>query len=161
MPLERCFELLTTNDLPRKLKLAGIKASYLKKADMVRLLNEYLCKKENILDIWNNLNLFEKEFLEAFIRANGNLDSDDRKEILEKYGRKTSYSNYYFESYFGENSRARLLLIRNEMPAPIFNVLKVLVKPLEYKLSTFKHEFVEEKRVFQLFVLVKILTRIF
>lgn len=98
------------NDLPSKLKLAGIKTSNTRKAEMVRLLSNYLSKKENISTIWNSLKGFDKEFLEELIRANGRLDYDEKQEIIEKYNRKAVYSIFDTEDNFSESSRARLFL---------------------------------------------------
>lgn len=132
------------NDLPSKLRLAGIKTSNKRKAEMVRLLSEFLSKKENILTIWNSLNRFDKEFLEEYIRANGRLDYDEKQEIIKKYNRKATYSIYGTEDYFDENSKARLLFIKSEIPFEIFNIIKELVKPIEYKLMIIKEKEVEK-----------------
>lgn len=145
MPLEIYLDKLTTNinDLPAKLKLAGIRRSNIRKSEMVRLLNEYLSKTENILNIWYGLNDFEKEFLEEFIRANGSLDYDDKKEILTKHNRKSPQSTYNIENYFDEGSKVKLLLIKNKMPNPIFSIINDLVKPVELKFNTFDNDKVE------------------
>jgi hypothetical protein len=132
------------NDLPSKLKLAGIKTSNKRKAEMVGLLSEYLSKKENILTIWNNLKGFDKEFLEEYIRANGRLDYDEKQEIIKKYNRKAPYSIYDTEDYFDENSRARLFFIKSAIPFEIFNIIKELVKPIEFRFRIIKDEEVEK-----------------
>jgi len=128
------------NDLSSKLKLAGIKSSNKRKFEMVELLNEYLSKKENILTIWNNLVGFDKEFLEEYIRANGEMEYDELIVIINKYKRKLSYSIYGTEDYFDENSRARLLFIKGVIPLQILSIIKKLVTPIEFKLRIISQE---------------------
>ncbi|NSW92531.1 MAG: helicase-associated domain-containing protein [Firmicutes bacterium] len=132
--LERMGTYGGKDTLPYFLKLAGIKTSQRKKAEMVSILDKYLSDEQNIIRIWNILNPFEKELVEEYVRAGGRLDSSEIKHILEKHGReRKSYHYGYLVEQFDDYSPARLFFVPYSIPAPIFNILKKLVKPLEIR----------------------------
>ena len=140
--LKEIIETLTTYgsmELPDYLKIADIKISSKRKADMVDALYAYLSKKENILDIWKCLIPMEKEIISEFIKAGGILDYKEVKEIIDKYTQETSLNQYGYGSgihkYFYKTSKSNLLFIREKMPIEIYNILKDMVEPIEIKFS--------------------------
>ncbi|NYB96902.1 hypothetical protein [Clostridium beijerinckii] len=141
--LKEMIETMTTYgslELPDYLKIAGIKMTSRRKADMVKALYDYLSNKENIINIWKCTIPKEKELISEFIRAGGTLEYREIKEIVSKYEINQEkmlfgYSGYGngIQKYFYSESRANLLFIKGKMPIEIYNILKEMVEPIEVK----------------------------
>ncbi|OCA96479.1 helicase-associated domain-containing protein [Clostridium beijerinckii] len=141
--LKEMIETMTTYgslELPDYLKIAGIKMTSRRKADMVKALYDYLSNKENIINIWKCTIPKEKELISEFIRAGGTLEYREIKEIVSKYEINQEkmlfgYSGYGngIQKYFYSESRANLLFIKGKMPIEIYNILKEIVEPIEVK----------------------------
>jgi rRNA-processing protein FCF1 len=128
------IEYLTCEDLRKKLKPTGIKVAYLRKNELIEKMYDYITSTDNIKDIWNNLNKYEREIIEIYIRMKGDIDSDDLDKIMKKHGKETSYRLFSswntLDSIF-DNSKAKLLFFGNKMPDYVFNQLKKYVKDIE------------------------------
>ncbi|NMF05109.1 helicase-associated domain-containing protein [Clostridium beijerinckii] len=141
--LKEMIETMTTYgslELPDYLKIAGIKMTSRRKADMVKALYDYLSNKENIINIWKCTIPKEKELISEFIRAGGTLEYREIKEIVSKYEINQEkmlfgYSGYGngIQKYFYSDSKANLLFIKEKMPIEIYNILKEMVDPIEVK----------------------------
>ncbi|NRY63790.1 helicase-associated domain-containing protein [Clostridium beijerinckii] len=141
--LKEMIETMTTYgslELPDYLKIAGIKMTSRRKADMVNALYDYLSNKENIINIWRCTIPKEKELISEFIRAGGTLEYREIKEIVSKYEKNQEkmlfgYSGYGngIQKYFYRDSKANLLFIKEKMPIEIYNILKEMVDPIEVK----------------------------
>lgn len=139
--LKSYLENMTTStygedSLPKKLKIAGLRGVSSRKATMVSALDEFLRDERNIRRIWNNMNPYEKEIMEEYIRSERTLDSRDIEIIMEKHGREDDiYSIRYLVDCFNELSQVRLFFLYRSIPEPIYNVLKGYVKPVEVKFT--------------------------
>lgn len=141
--LKEMIETMTTYgslELPDYLKIAGIKMTSRRKADMVKALYDYLSNKENIINIWKCTIPKEKELISEFIRAGGTLEYREIKEIVSKYEINQEKMLFGYSGYgngiqkcFYRDSKANLLFIKEKMPIEIYNILKEMVEPIEVK----------------------------
>ncbi|MBM7867407.1 hypothetical protein GTO89_11525 [Heliobacterium gestii] len=138
--MKSILQTLTTqgydsDSLPKLLRLAGVKASSTRKADMINALDNFYSREENLIALWNRLNAFEKELLEECVRS-GRLDSDDLYELCQKHNRpqKDSFFRpYRISDVLDDMSPARPFIIRNSVPAPLVSFIKKRFKPIQYQ----------------------------
>ncbi|RAV12150.1 hypothetical protein [Paenibacillus contaminans] len=143
MDLSVYLENLTTStfrsyeSLPILLKLAGLRHTKMRKAEMIAELNAYLSNEDNIIALWSRLHGLEKELMEEYVRSFQVLESEDINPIFEKYDRKPLWSHYsrHVADLFEQHSPARLFFIGRNIPAPLFAILQRMVKPIEIRFS--------------------------
>ena len=85
MALKEQLERLTTSgwmELPQYVKISGVNTVSKRKADMVDALYNYLNDKDNIINIWNSISAMERELISECIRAGGQLEYKEIKEIM-------------------------------------------------------------------------------
>ncbi len=146
MSFKEYLENMTTSahgddSLPKRLKLAGVKAASVRKAAMVATLDAFYSNEQNIINTWNRLNSYEKEIMEEYIRSGQCLDSRDVAVIMKKHGRDKERQKYYsysfgFTNIFNEDSLARLFFFNRSIPSPLLLILQRFVKPIEMKFKT-------------------------
>jgi hypothetical protein len=132
--------------LPILLKLAGLRHTKMRKAEMVAELNAYLSNEDNIIALWSRLHGLDKELMEEYVRSSQVMETEEIKHIFKKYDKQPSWNFYsqYFVELLEESSPARLFFIGLKIPSPIFAVLHKLVKPIDIRFTLVKEQFEDE-----------------
>lgn len=135
------------DSLQEMIKIAGIKSSSSRKADLVEALDKYLSSEENLLAIWQQLSTYDKEIIEEIIRGEGSIDRSDLERIMKKHDRKKDYYSRYYgmDSILSEYSKGNLFFMKSSMPPFILNLLKSQLKEIEIKFTACKLEIDEEE----------------
>lgn len=82
--LKEYLESTTKDELIKKMKIAGLKYTGLQKQAIVDILEEFLLNEEKIKGIWDELTLFDREYIEEFLRYDESPSYNKVRYLQEK-----------------------------------------------------------------------------
>lgn len=140
--LKDYLESLTKDELIKKMRIAGLKYSGLDKLTVAGILNEYLQDEQNIEQIWCSLSLYEKEYLEEFLKYDEVPSYNKQKGIFQKYEIKENF----IREPWKEVSNIGLLFVGQTVPVQIKELLKKYINPIVIKYETLEQLPEDSKR---------------
>lgn len=127
--LKDYLELVTKDELVKKMKIAGLKYTSLDKPTIVGILNEYLQDGQNIERIWSSLSPFEKEYVDEFLKYDEEPRYNKQKDMFQKYDIKGNF----FREPWKEKSNIGLLFVGITIPPQIKELLQKYLSPIIIK----------------------------
>lgn len=133
------LERITTDNLSKYLRIAGIKGSPSVKLKKIELLIEEFNKPGFVKKTYESLSPYEKEIVDTIVQYKYHPETKKLFEIREKYNIKVSYFSQ--NKLFDAKSKVNLLFLNYNNILPLFREeLNKLVPTIEYKIKGISEE---------------------